>query len=271
MMSPKLSIIILNYRSESFVESCLRSIKKFPPSCSYELVVADNHSETKDFHSLQKKWQDKKNFPISFLAFKKNYGYGQGNNRAIKKAKGKFIAILNPDIEVRKNTLDILLDFLEKNSKVGIVGPRLFYPNDKTQDSFRRFPRISDLIIKRIPFLRRTFHERMVRFLMWDVDFRKAIKVDWMVGAFLVIKRQVWQQLDGFDKRYFLFFEDTDLCRQAREQGVEVYFCPQATATHNHTRLSETKVLRDFFRKKTFRTHIFSAFKYFWKWKRDIW
>jgi len=262
-----ISIIIVNFKSEEFLEKCLKSIQKFPPKCSYEIIIVDNNSGTdpNKFGKISRNYISEKNF--KFIKSAKNLGYGQGNNLGVKKSKGDFIVILNPDIEIKKGTLDILLKFLQKNSTVGIVGPKLLYPDGKVQDSFRRFPNPPDLIIKRIGFLRKLFHKRMVNFLMWDNDFEKEIEVDWVVGAFMMIRKNAWNKVGGFDPRFFLFFEDTDLCKKMWQKGFKVYFNPHCEALHNHDRLSETSSLKDFFMKKTFRMHIISAAKYFFKWR----
>ncbi len=262
----KLSIIILNFNSQDFTDKCLKSLAKFPLKSEYEILIIDNASKNNELEKIRQKWENKEHKNIKFIHSPKNLGYGQGNELAIKQAKGEYVAVINPDIEVNKNTLDGLLDFLDKNPKVGLVGPRLYYKNGSTQDSFRRFPVPIDLLIKRVNFLRKRFQGRMAKFLMWDVDFKKPIPVDWVVGAFFVMRKKAWEEVGGFDPRYFLFFEDTDICRTMWKKGWEVYYNPLYTAIHNHERLSETSGLLDIFCKKTVRTHIASGFKYFFKW-----
>ncbi|MCT4592161.1 MAG: glycosyltransferase family 2 protein [Candidatus Gracilibacteria bacterium] len=257
----KLSIIILNYKTGDFSQRCLKMLKKFPPDCEHEIILVDNASNDGSIEKLEQNWKD-----VIFVKSNKNLGYGQGNELGIKKAKGKYIAILNPDIEIRKETLNTLVKFMDKHPKAGIVGPRLIYPNGKTQDSFRRFPRIFDLIAKRIKPLRKIFSARLRHYLMWNVDFRRPIKADWVVGAFFVARKKAWDKIEGFDKNYFLFFEDTDICRSMWENSYEVYYNPLTDALHNQKRLSETNSMMDIFKKPTVKIHIKSAYYYFKKW-----
>lgn len=262
----KLSIIILNYNSVDWTDKCLTTIAKHKPKVSYEIVVVDNASKKDELKEIEKKWQKGEHKNIVFIQSPSNLGYGQGNELGVKNSEGEYIAILNPDIEVKEDSLDGLLDFMEKNPKVGLVGPKLIYPDTTVQDSFRRFPSPLDITIKRIPWLRAKCPKRMANFLMWDIDFTKPSEVDWVVGAFFVARRKAWLEIGGFDKRYFLFFEDTDICRMMWEKGWKVYYNPLFSAIHNHERLSDTTSAWDYLKKKTVRIHIKSAFKYFWKW-----
>jgi len=262
----QLSIIVLNYKSFTLSEKCLRSILKFPPSSSFEVIFMDNSVCKEKFMQLKNKFAHQKNF--SFIFSDKNLGFASGVNLASQKAKGKYLAILNPDIRLIEKVFDPLINFLNKTAKAAIVAPKLIFSDQSIQDSFRSFPSFFDLIIKRISPLRKIFHKRLARFLMWDFNFSKTSSVNWVVGAFFMIRKKVFQQLNGFDERFFLFFEDTDLCRRVKEKNLEVIFFPQVKAMHNHIRLSQTKNFLEFFSKKTFLLHIVSAFKYFWKWRK---
>lgn len=261
----KLSIIILNFRNEDFCNKCINAIQKSMfDSFEYEIVFVDNASNDGSFENIQEKW--KKNQKIKFIKSNKNLGYGQGNELGIIETKGEYLLIINPDIEVFENTIKGLIEYLDNHKNVGIIGPRLLYSDGATQDSFRHFPRVFDIFIKRASFLKKLFHKRLAHFLMWNVDFTKPIEVDWIVGACFMTRKIAWEDVGGFDKRFFLFFEDTDLCRKMWTKNWKVVFNPNFKARHHHNRLSDTKNFIDIFRKKTVRIHIASAIKYFWKW-----
>lgn len=193
-----------------------------------------------------------------------NKGFPQGNNVGILKTDAKYIAMVNPDIEVNNNTISTLIDYLKDNPKVGIVAPRLIYPNGQTQDNFRVFPRGVDLLIKRIGFLRKLFLGRMRRYLMWDKDPSENEAVDWVTGAFQVVTRKCWEEVGPNSEDYFLFMSDLELCRKAWEKGFEVHYVGKATAGHNESRLSGGGIM-DIFKKKTMRIHIKDALIYFKK------
>ena len=180
------------------------------------------------------------------------------------KIDAKYIAMVNPDIEVNKHTISILLDYLKDHPKVGIVAPRLIYPNGQTQDNFRVFPRPLDLFIKRVKFLRKIFIGKMRKYLMWDKDPSANEPVDWVTGAFQVVTKQCWEAVGPNSEDYFLFMSDLELCRLAWEKGFEVHYVGHARAKHNESRLSGGGII-DVFKKKTMRIHIKDAFTYFKK------
>jgi len=260
-----LSLIILNYRSEKFCHQSLLSIQKFPPSVLYEIILVDNASADESFENLKKVWSE--TLPLKFLALPKNIGYGQGNAAGIALSQGEFIAIVNPDISVEKGVFDGLLDFLKTHEAVGLVAPRLLSPDGTLQDSFRHFPTFFDLFIKRLPLLKNIFAKRLQHFLMWDIDLEMPSPVDWVVGAFFVMRKKAYEAVGGFDPRYFLFLEDTDLCRSLWEKDWQVIFHPGFAVEHYHVRLSQGTSVFDIFRKKSLRIHFLSAIKYFWKWR----
>jgi len=124
-----------------------------------------------------------------------------------------------------------------------------------------------DLVIKRT-FLRRLpfLKKRVAKYTMEDFDHSKVRDVDLLVGACLLIPRAVYEEVGGFDERYFLFMEDFDLCREIRKRGYKVTYFPETSVTHNHKRLSGGSIFK-LVRRKVFWIHIQSAIKYFWKWR----
>ena len=266
------SILILNFRAANFCKKLLQSIEKFPPTSEFEIILVDNFSDENEFFKLKEiceKFPKKFSARISIFQTKKNRGFAAGVNFGLKKCRGEFIALLNPDIEIlQSGTFQNLIQFLRKNPRVAAVGPRLIFPNGKTQDSFRRFPSIFDLAIKRIPFLRKIFAARLRKFLLWEIDFSRPAPVDWLVGAFLVFRKNAGKEIGNFDERFFLFFEDTDFCRRLREKNWEIFFVPKISARHAETRLSETQKWWKIFTTKMGRVHLFSAVKYFLKFAR---
>jgi len=259
----KLSIIILNYKTKKLTNKCINFLYKYPINCNFEIIVVDNNSQDNTIQYLEKKWKNH----IKTIASNINKGFGGGINLGIKKAKGQYILTLNPDIEVWKNSINYLLDFIKNNPNCAICGPQLIYPDGTIQDSYRRFPTLTDLFIKRT-FLRKIFKKRMSKYLMHQTSQTKTQPVDWMIGGFLMIRQNFLQEISGFDERFFLFLEDTDICRQAWNKNQKVMYVPQAKAYHHHKRLSGNNFLDAIF-KKTFYIHISSALKYWWKWKNN--
>ncbi len=257
-----LSIVILHHGVPKEVTANLQALRRADLPEGTEVLVVNNGYKGANAEIPMDANLD---FDLRYFEIK-NKGYPQGNNYGFKQAKGKFLCILNPDIEVEKDTFRVLMEYMKSNKKVGICGPRLVYPDGEVQDNFRVFPRWIDLLIKRT-FLRRIFRGRMRRYLMWDKDVDKNEAVDWLTGAFQMFSRGSWEKLGPNDERYFLFMSDVDICREAWSKGLEVHFVGDTQALHNDERLSAGGVM-DFFKKKIVRIHVWDAAKYYWKYRR---
>jgi GT2 family glycosyltransferase len=159
-----------------------------------------------------------------------------------------------------------LYDYLENHFDVGLVAPKLLYANKKAQQSYFAYYHLMT------PLYRRTFlgktkagQKDLDRFTMKDIDVDKATAVDWLMGSFWMIRKEVFNDLEGFDERYFMYFEDSDLCRRVNEAGHKVVYYSEAEAIHLHARDSKsTNFWSSIFNKMTW-VHLTSAYKYFRK------
>ncbi len=261
----KLSIVIVNYNQKYFPRICLESLAKSKVNFEYEVVVCDNNSDDESLDFLKEAAKKKL---ITLVEPGKNIGYGAGNNLAAKKAKGKYILILNEDITVEPDTLQKLVDYLEKHQEIGILAPKLIYHNGEIQPSCRRNFSLLDLFIKR-SFLKHIwpFKKRYKRFLMEDYNHKSVQEVDLVTGAFMLMPKDLFDKIGGFDERYFLFMEDFDLCKKVQLTGKKVVYYPEVTAIHYHKRLSEGSFLKLVLNKISW-IHLISAIKYHWKWRK---
>lgn len=261
---PTVSAIVLNYRTPQDTLRCVQALLRQTIAQEVEVIVIDNHSgddSLKIFRSLLGKGQ-----PVQLLETPENIGYGRANNLGAKRAQGEFLLIVNPDTSLEPDAVEKMVAFLRSHPDVGILGPQLVLPNGKVRDSFRTFPTPTDIFIKRT-VLRFLFRRRMSEYLQWHEDPNATRDVHWVVGACLLMRRHFFQELGGFDPRFFLFFEDTDLCRRCWEAGKRVVYFPLAKAHDGEHRLSSGGLL-SLFTKKTMRIHLTSAVKYFWKWRK---
>jgi len=230
----------------------------------YEIIVVDNNSTDESIDYLEK--ADKEGI-IKLIKSPKNLGYGRANNLAAKNAKGEYVLIMNNDITVEPDVLQKMVDYMKKHHEIGILAPKLIYHSGQIQDSCRRFMSFSDLVAKRTPLKHiPPFKKRWNQYLMRDFDHSKIQEVDLLVGAFLMMPKKVFDEVGGFDERYFLFMEDFDLCKKVWQKGYKVVYFPEVEAIHYHKRLSSGSILGQL-TKKVFWIHVSSAFKYFWKWR----
>jgi GT2 family glycosyltransferase len=260
------SIVIVNYNQKNLLNVCLKGIIRIAPKLNYEIIVVDNASKDKS-QEMIKNWQLKiSNF--KYILNEKNKGFGAGCNQGIRISDGKYILILNPDIIVLENSIEKLYEFMEKNKDVGIVGPKLLNPDKTIQSSCYRFP------VWYIPILRRTFlgnlswaKKKIDYYSMSDFDHLKEKDVDWLLGAALMIRKEMLNQIGLFDERFFLYFEDVDLCKRAKIAGFRVVYYPFSEMFHYYQRTSARGIF-SLFSKITW-IHILSGIKYFLKWSKE--
>ncbi|EKD47762.1 MAG: Glycosyltransferase/rhamnosyltransferase [uncultured bacterium] len=261
----KLSITLVNFNQKYFPRMCVESLRKSETDFDYEIIVVDNNSSDESLHYLEKAHNEG---TITLIKSQKNLGYGRANNLAAKNAKGEYILIMNEDITVEKDTLQKMVDFMDRHKDIGILAPKLIYHSGHTQESCRRFMTFWDLVVKRTPLRYvQPFKKRYENYLMKDFDHNKTQEVDLLVGAFLLMSKKVFDEVDGFDERFFLFLEDFDLCRKVKKHGYKIIYYPEVEAVHYHKRLSEGSIFGQL-TKGIFWIHVLSSLKYFWKWRR---
>lgn len=264
MQQPLVSCIILNYNLKYLPRLCVEAIKRSHCNFDYEIIVVDNNSHDESLDYLKEMHEKGE---IMLVQTGANLGYGKGNNAGVAHAQGKYILILNPDVGVEENTIQKMVDYMQEHPIVGILGPQLYFFNGQIQDSCRRFMRPLDLIIKRTPLRHLPgMRKRVAHYLMADYDKKKTQEVDMVTGACIMMPRAIFNEIGGFDPRYFLFMEDADLCRTVKKRGYTVVYFPEARALHYHKRLSGGSIFSLLF-KRIFWIHVNSAVKYFWKWR----
>ncbi len=251
-MTPEISIITVNFGSAEKVKALWKSLQQFPPSKSWEFIVVDNNSQRNEGEELRAFLKDFENAHVITLS--RNRGFGVGNEEGIQFSKGNIIAIVNPDIEVQSGTFDNLITTLN-TERVGIVTPLLQARNGNPLPNTWDFPSIWNLLKRRL-------------FKSESMSISQEVTpVAWAQGSFLVMQKSFFTEtLGGFDHRFFLFLEDTDLCRRTWEAGYRVLQVPNAKAFHGDKRLSGKGIFQSL-KKKTFWIHIHSAVKYFWKYR----
>lgn len=273
VMPPHVSAIVLTYRSPRDTLACARALLAQSMGDRLEVIVVDNHSDTDSIGILRTQLPN--DARIRVVETRKNMGYGKGNNFGARYATGEYILIVNPDNVLPPDALEKMVRVMENDSMIGILAPKLVFPGGQVRDSARSFPSFADVFIKRT-WLRYVFPGRIAKYTQSHVSrgernnacLAPAVSrdVDWVAGACLLLHRSFFEQLGGFDPRFFLFFEDTDLCRRAWMAGKRVLYAPSIVVADREHRLSEGGVIT-LLTKRTVRWHLMSALKYFWKWR----
>ncbi len=243
--------------------ACVRALSAQTIADRMEILVIDNHSDDDSIGTIRNRLSDLPR--VRVLETAENIGYGRGNAVGLRQADSTYILIINPDNELQPDAVEVMMNVMEKNPAIGIAAPKLVHEDGTVRDSARSFPRLFDTIIKRT-FLSTIFSDRMDFYLQRRFDPNTARDVDWVVGACMLIRNDLLQKIGGFDPRFFLFFEDMDLCRRCWNAGFRVRYVPEAVAGDRKKRLSEGNAMKVLL-KKTGRIHAISAIKYFWKWR----
>ena len=225
----KLSICIVSWNTRDLLKKCLASIYKHPPSCDFEIFVADNNSSdgTPDMVARY--------FPQVFLIKnKENLGFAGANNQIIEKAKGKYILLLNPDTEVFEGSIDILIDLLDKNPGAGVVAPKLLNSDGSLQRSCMGFPTLGAMTMRQL-FLETLlpFNPYTKKYLMTGFKHDRLAEVDQPMGACLLVRKEIIDKLGAFDPQYYMFFDEVDLCFRIKKAGWKIFFDPAPSVMHH--------------------------------------
>jgi GT2 family glycosyltransferase len=261
----ELSIAINNYRNPELLKLCLNSIRNNVHHVDYEIIVTDSDTQEDTEMMMREEFPEVKFFP-----FKENVGLAAMVKKAIEESKGEYVLFLNGDIIVTKHSVEGLLDFLRRNPKVGMAGPRLLNFNGTLQKSCFRFYHPITIVLRRMEFLGRLkiVRKHLDWFLMEDFDHKNPRNVDWLMGSALMSKREVIEKVGYMDHQFFMYMEDVDWCRRFWEKGYQVVYYPYSLMHHYHGKGSKKGGLLHslFFNKLTW-IHITSAIKYFKKYQ----
>jgi GT2 family glycosyltransferase len=249
-----ISIIIVSWNVKDKLRENIKSIYQSRGNFSFEIIVIDNNSLDDSANMVKHTFPD-----VNLIRNKENLGFAKACNQGIKRAQGKYILLLNPDMKLEKDTLNNFLLWLYRNPQVDISSCKLVDEKGNIIRHVRRFPRFSDqlAIVLKLPHLAPSV---LNRYLRKDFDYNKSAKVDSVRGAFFVIKKDSFDSC-LLDERYFLWFEEVDFCKYASSIGKEVWYSPEAMAID--------LVGKSFSQLKTYQTQKYfsdSMLKYFKKW-----
>ena len=229
-MGVKTSIVILNYNTKDITLNCIDSIVKNTKKLNYEIILVDNGSTDGSVGEFKKLKTKIKN--LIFIDNKKNLGFSKGNNIGIKKAKGEYVLLLNSDTIVKGNAISELSLWMDKHVYVGISSCKLLNEDGSVQGTGGYFPTLlrvlSWMSIEDIPGVEKlikSFHPHF-RF------YSKQQEVDWLTGAFLFVRKQVFEEVGALDEDYFMYTEDTDFCFRAKRAGWKIMYLPKWSIVH---------------------------------------
>jgi N-acetylglucosaminyl-diphospho-decaprenol L-rhamnosyltransferase len=224
---PAVSALIVNYRAYAELHDCLASLEQQRPRI--EVVVVDQQSVPHERQRLELEYPE-----VRWLPLTTNTGFSAGVNLASRHASGALLYLVNPDAVVDAGTPAALAGYLAAHPDVAVVGSRVRDPDGGTQGSARRFPGLSTLFGGRRSLLTRLLPGNPVtrRNVVTGDHVVEPIRVDWVSGASLMVTREAFAEVGGMDERFFLYWEDADLCKRLSDRGRATAYYPAAAITH---------------------------------------
>jgi GT2 family glycosyltransferase len=229
-MSDATSVIVVSHNAATDLPECLRTLRAEQP---LQTVLVDNASWDGSADRVRRDFPE-----VEVLVNHRNVGYARAVNQAARRCQGRYLLVLNADVLVHPGAVATLQAHLDEQPGVGVVAPGLLHPDGSRQLSCRRHYTWGTYLLRRAP-LRWWFPDHPVvrHHLMADWDHASIREVDWVLGAALMLRREALGP-EILDERYFLYFEDVDLCLGLERAGWKVIYHPGAVMTHRHRRAS---------------------------------
>ena len=229
-----LSIILVTYNHRDFILPCLQSLDRISKNLDREIILVDNHSSDGTGQLVRQHFRQAR-----VIENQENLGFARAVNQAFRVSRGEFLLLLNPDVQVLPGAIERMTAYLRDDGKTGILLPKLINPDGSLQYSCRTFCHPLTFFLRRAP-LSWAFsdHPAVRHHLMMNWDHQDIRQVDWGLGACMLIRRKALGETQIMDERFFLYFEDIDLCFSLKKRGWKIIYYPKAVMVHHYLRES---------------------------------
>ncbi len=232
-MGVDLSIVIVTWNAREVLLPAIDSIYRELKGISYEVIVSDNDSGDGSADAVEAEFPE-----VRVIRNPRNLGFAGGNNVALREAQGRIVALLNSDTLTHAGAFERMVAYLDAHPEVGACGPQLLNPDGSKQNCFHNFPSLAteflNLSLLKILFPRKYPSKRQT--------YTVPIEVDAVLGACMLVRREVLERVGPMDEGYFFFLEETDWCARIREAGWTVVHVPDAKITHLYGESTKKKV-----------------------------
>ena len=225
----EVSVCIVNLNAKQHLEYCLNLLPESLGSCSYEVIIVDNHSQDGSREFIQQEYPG-----FNLLINYRNEGYTRAINAAIRVSRGDYLAVLNPDSEPGPNSISTLIEFLKLNENIGIVGPKVISSDGSFQRSCRRGVARPIAVFSYFLGLAKRYpnDQRFTGYHLNHLDENEINEVSGVSGSCMVIRRETLKDIGYFDEQFFAYQEDSDYCLRAKERGWKVFYNPHSIVKH---------------------------------------
>jgi GT2 family glycosyltransferase len=225
---PAVSIVIVSFNTRDVLRECLQTLARRAGAISYETVVIDNNSRDGSAEMVEAEFTWARVFRCD-----RNLGFAGANNRGFAKVTGRYVVLLNSDAFLQPGALERAVDRMDKNPLVALAGGRLVGRDGAWQPSARMFPSLlNELLVMSglsTRYSKSRFFGRVDRTF---ADPSEPAPVDWVPGAFSIIRRDLLEKIGYFDERFFLYYEEVDLCRRLKAAGYQIWYWPDVEVVH---------------------------------------
>lgn len=240
------SIIIVNHNTKQQLEKCLESVRRYEPDTEKEVIIVDNGSSDSSQKMLETSYPE-----ISLIRNPTNIGPSKARNQAIKQSKGQYILLLDSDTYLVEPIIDKLKAFLKTNESVAVAGPRILNPDKTFQRSCFSYPTLlksfadisllyllieffENKISKKFIFFMAALFRQLLKTNMFTFqNFVKPTDCDLISGCCFMLKRNALEKVGLFDEKFFIYFEEADVCLRLKKLGYKITYLPSTTAAHS--------------------------------------
>ena len=230
-----LSVIIVNWNTRDLLVRCLNSITQVTQRMKAEIFVVDNRSSDESGRTVKERFSQ-----VILIENETNLGFAGANNQALRRSKGNYLLLLNPDTQVKEEPIQKLISLMDAHPDVGITGVQLLNSDGSKQNSIANFPSLATELL----------NKSLLRWLSpgkfpgKEKDYPEPIEVDSVIGACMMVRREALDQVGLLDEDYFLFLEETDWCYRMKRAGWKIYHVPDAEVFHFQGKSAEKEKKR---------------------------
>ena len=232
-MNLDISVIIVTFNSENDIYNCLKSVYDQTKDLTFEIIIVDNASSDNTNHIVEKHFPE-----VKLIINNSNIGYSKSNNKAVSVSNGEYLFFLNPDCILLNNCIEELLVEYKIEPRTGIIGPKLLNTDGSLQLSAGFIPKLSTTIFElwRLDiFLPKNLFG--YRYVPNNTVIKK--EVGWVTGACFLIKKSLFEAINGFDENFFMYLEDVDLCQRINNMKKKIFFTTNTSVIHHKAQSSK--------------------------------
>jgi len=231
------SVVIVSYNTQEILRNCLDALFEHSKGVAMEVFVVDNDSHDGSAAMV------KNDFPsVMLITNHENLGFAAANNQAFALARGRYIILLNPDAYIRPLSLEHSIAFMNRTPMCGLCGGKIISPQGRLEPSARRFPSALSKLLTMSGLRGKFAHSPIVNYHEFGgFAHDKPMEVDWVPGTFTIVRKKMLDEIGYFDERFYIYYEETDLCMRAKKAGWTIYFIPDAEVMHIGGASSKTR------------------------------